>query len=139
MARVSKIRLDKITYTRVLDTFDLVLGKLNKNEIRTFLYSLMSGTERLMVAKRFAAITLIQRGLSDKDIADRLKMTRATINKLKLIMRVKDQGFALSLKKLRRDKMAREINEMLLGLAKGTAEVFLTHRIKPPNDYPKVK
>ena len=137
MARVSRVRLDKITYTQVLNTLDLVLGKLKKDEVRTFLFSLMSGTERLMIAKRFAAITLLQRGFDDRTIAERLKITRATINKLKLIMKVKDQGFALSLKKLNQDKMAKEINQILLGLAKGTAEVFLTHRIKPPDDYPK--
>ena len=137
MARVSRTRLDKITYTQVLDTFDLVLGKLKKDEVRNFLYSLMSGTERLMIAKRFAAITLLQRGLDDRSISERLKITRSTINKLKIIMRAKDRGFALSLHKLNQANTREEINEILLGLAKGSADLFLNWRVKPPNDYPK--
>ena len=129
MTRVSRDKLDKITYNQVLNTFDLVLGKLNKDETRVFLYSLMSGSERLMIAKRFAAITLIQRGLEDKDISGRLKITRSTINKLKIVMRAKDKGFALSLKKLNKDRTAQEINKVLLGMVGG-----VTEHIKTVND-----
>jgi uncharacterized protein YerC len=133
MARVSKSKLDKITYTQVLDTLDFVLGKLKKDEIRTFLYSLMSGPERLMIAKRFAAITLIQQGMPTSEISRKLKITRSTINKLKIIIRAKDKGFSLSLKKLNQEKMAKEIKNILIGIAN---EMGSSSRIKRINKYP---
>ena len=137
MTHVSKRRLNKKTYEHVLDTLDLVLGKLKKDEVRSFLFSLMSGTERLMVAKRFAAITLLQQGRDDKSIAETLKMTRSTVNKLEMIMKIKDKGFLLAFKKIYKEKMAKEINELFLGLGKGAAGVFYNWRVKPPNDYPR--
>ena len=117
MPHISKKKLDKRTYTQVLDALDLLLGKLKKDEVRTFLYSLMSGTERLMVAKRFAAIILIQQGVEDKEISERLKITRATISKLKLIMKVKDQGFELAYKKFKQEKLMKDIKTMIIGIA----------------------
>lgn len=139
MPHLSKKRLDKKTYTQVLDTLDLVLGKLKKEEARTFLFSLMSGTERLMVAKRFVAILLLQQGLDDKTIAESLHMTRATVNKLALIKQLKSQGFDLAFKKINQEKMKQEVREILLGIAKESADVFMNWRIRPPNDYPGAK
>jgi hypothetical protein len=56
-----------------------------------------------------------------------------------MVMQIKNQGFDLAFKKISQEKMKQEVKEILVGLAKETAEVFLTHRIKPPNDYPKRK
>lgn len=120
-----------------MDTLDVVLGKLRREEIRTFLFSLMSGTERLMVAKRFVAVALLYQGLDDKTIAETLNMTRSTVNKLALIAQVKNQGFNLAVKKLRGEKKKQEVKKILLGIAKESADLFLNWRIKPPNDYPR--
>lgn len=137
MPHLSRKRLDKETYRQVLDTLDEALGKLKKEEIRTFLFSLMSGTERLMVAKRFVAVALLYQGLDDKTIAETLNMTRSTVNKLTLIAQVKNQGFNLAVKKLRGEKKKQEAKKILLGIAKESADLFFNWRIKPPNDYPK--
>ena len=136
MARVSRIPLDKAAYRHILDTLDLVLGKLKREEVRSFLFSLLGKNERIMVAKRFTTIVLLKRGFRVKDISESLKMTESTIRKLAMVMHIKNEGFDLAYKKIAQDKMRKEVNKILIGLAKGTAEVFMTHRIKPPNDYP---
>lgn len=118
MTHLSKRQLDNKTKQQILETLDMVLGKLKKDEIRHFLFSLMPQTERIMVAKRFAAIILIQQGLDDATIAETLKMTRSTVNKLEMIMKIKDRGFALALKKIEEDKIAKEARGVLVGLAK---------------------
>ncbi|MBI4091980.1 MAG: hypothetical protein HY427_02140 [Candidatus Levybacteria bacterium] len=137
MARISKHRLDKKTYMQVLDTLDLVLGKMRKNEVREFLFSLLGKNERIMLSKRFAAILLLERELSLGEVSRRLKLTKQTLIRLKRTQKIKNQGFSLAVRKVNQDKMAREINSILLGLAKETAGIFFNWRIKPPNDYPK--
>lgn len=139
MARISSFPLDHKTYKQILDILDLVLGKMKKEEVRAFLFSLLGRNERIMVSKRFAAVLLLSRGMNITEICRKLRLTRQTVLRLKKIKEIKSQGFLLGVKKVNQDRMMKEINTVLLGLAKGTAEVFLTHRIKPPNDYPRVK
>ncbi len=139
MARISKYPLDRKTYTQVLDTLDLVLGKMKKNEVRSFLFSLLGRSERIMLSKRIAAILLLERGLSLRNVSRRLKLTKQTIVRLKKTQKVKGQGFSLAVKKVNQDRMAKEINAILLGIAKGSADIIFNWRIKPPNDYPGAK
>src|SRR3990167_1298273 len=136
MARISRIPLEGDVYRQVLDTFDLVLGKLKKEEVRYFLLSLLGKNERIMLSKRFAAVLLLSQGVSISEISRKLNLTKQTVIRLSLTKQVKTQGFDLAIKKVNRDKMAREINSILLGLVKESADLFLNWRIKPPNDYP---
>ena len=117
MARVSKIRLDYKTYTQILDTLDMVLGKMKKEEVRAFLFSLFGGNERTMVSKRFAAILLLNRGMKVTDIALTLKLTRQTIYRLARTQELKSKGFQHALKKVNQDKMNKSIKKILIGFA----------------------
>ena len=137
MARVSKIPLDYKIYERVLDTLDLVLGKMKKEEVRTFLFSLLGKNERIMLAKRFMAVLLLNQGVSISEISRSLKLTRQTVIRLNKTKELKSQGFLLAVNKVKKDKMAKEINAVLIGITKETAGIFLNWRIKTPNDYPK--
>ena len=139
MARLSNTPLDNKTYRQILDTLDLVLGKLKKEEVRHFLFSLLGKNERIMVAKRFTAILLLKQGLRMTDISKALKLTIGTVRRLNMTMQIKNEGFDLAFKKISREKMKQEVRDILLGLGKGAAEVFLNWRVKPPNDYPYKK
>src|SRR3989344_4884661 len=114
MARVSKHRLDKKTYIQVLDTLDLVLGKMKKDEVRAFLFSLLGKNERIMVSKRFAAIVLLERGLGLTEVSKILKLTKQTLVRLKRTQKIKNQGFNLAIAKVKKDRMAKEISSILL-------------------------
>lgn len=137
MARLSNTPLDKKTYRQILDTLDLVLGKLKREEVRQFLFSLLGKSERIMVAKRFTAILLLKQGLRMTDIARALKLTIGTVRRLNMTMQIKNEGFDLAFRKVSQEKMKEEIKQILLGLGKETAGVFMNWRIKPPNDYPR--
>lgn len=110
---------------------------MKKEEVRSFLFSLLGKNERVMLSKRFAAVLLLSQGVNISEISKKLNLTKQTVIRLSLTKRVKTQGFDLAIKKVNRDKMAKEINAILLGLAKETANIFFNWRIKPPNDYPR--
>ena len=130
MPHLSKRQLDDKTKHQILETLDLVLGKLKKDEMRMFLFSLLSRTEKLMVAKRLAVIILLQQGVEDSAIAETLKITRSTVNKLEMVMKIKDEGFALALKKIEEDKLAKEFKNILVRLAKYSVRAAGGH-VKP--------
>lgn len=137
MARLSNVPLEKKTYRQILDTLDLVLGKLKREEVRQFLFSLLGKNERIMVAKRFTAILLLKQGLKITDIAKALKLTIGTVRRLHMTMQIKSEGFELAFKKMSQENMKEEAKQILLGLGKEAADVFMNWRIEPPNDYPK--
>lgn len=137
MARISKKQLDSKSYREVLGTLDLVLGKLRKEEVRFFLFSLLGKNERIMVAKRFTAILLLKQGMRISKVASLLNMTKNTVSKLNMVMQIKNQGFDLAFKKMNQEKMKQEIKQIMVGLGKEAADVFMNWRIKPPNDYPR--
>lgn len=137
MARVSKQPLSPTEYRQLLDTLDIALEGLKKDEVRAFLFSLLGKDERVMVAKRFAAIILLKDGYRAKDIASSLKMTEATIRKLYMVLMIKGEGFNLGVKKVNQAKLKQEVKQALTGLAKETAKGVLMWRIKAPNDFPK--
>jgi hypothetical protein len=110
---------------------------MKKDEVRSFMFSLLGKNERIMVSKRFAAILLLRKGVAVSEVSRRLKLTQQTINRLQLTNELKGAGFNLAIKKVNQDKIAKEINILLKGLAKGSAEILLTHRVKLSNDYPR--
>lgn len=137
MARISKYPLDNKTYKQVLDTLDLVLGRMKKDEVRAFLFSLLGRNERIMLSKRFTAILLLSHGMNASEVSRKLNLTRQTVIRLNKTRGLKSRGFLLAVRKINQDRIAKEINVILLGIAKETAGVFFNWRIKPPNDYPK--
>lgn len=136
MARISSIPLDDKTYRRILDSLDGALAKLKKEEVRFFLFSLLGKNERIMVAKRFCAVLLLKQGYKMSDIERVLKITRPTLIKLSLVMQVKNQGFDIVYKKIGNQQMKEEVREILNSLVKGSAEMLLKYKIKPPLDLP---
>ncbi|HVF68998.1 MAG TPA: Trp family transcriptional regulator, partial [Xanthomonadales bacterium] len=79
MPHVSKNKLDKKTEDNLIQTLELVLSKLTKDaEIKGFLLSLLSPTERLMLAKRLAIAMLLKENLPATHIAHTLHVTRDT-------------------------------------------------------------
>lgn len=139
MARISKNPLDDKTYRQILNTLDFVLGKSKKDEVRHVLFSLLGRSERIMVTKRFTATLLLKQGYRTSEIARLLKMTEATVRKLNKVRSIKNKGFDLAFEKIKGEKIANEVREILAVLVKNSAELFLKYKVKPPNDNPKVK
>jgi len=118
MPHVSKIEIDPKTRKEIQQTFETVLAKLNKKEVHEFLFSILSTTERTMLAKRLAIITLLQEGVDDSDISKALGVTRVTVERMKLFLNLHPKGFEIARKKINEDKLMQEMKKALIGFAK---------------------
>ena len=102
-----------------METLESILAKVSqKEEMRAFLLFILTPTERLMLAKRLAAIFLLRDGIPQDKIAEALKMTQATVSKLQLITQARGEGFEIAYKKLLREENIKDFKKLLLNLTK---------------------
>lgn len=119
MPHVSRHKLDKKTQEELVRNLRIVFTKINKDEeMTTFFLSLLSETEQIMLAKRLAVIVLLQENIPESRIADILHITRATVEKLRLFLETRGEGFKIALKKLEEEKRLKEFKELLIKLAR---------------------
>ena len=131
MPHISRNRLDKQAETHLTNTLDLVLTNLTKREeMKGFLLSFLTPTERLMLAKRLAIFILIREGLSESDIAQTLHVTRVTVSRMQLFLEARGQGYEFAMKVLDNEKTIVQTKEILLKLA-GYAVRAAGGRVKP--------
>lgn len=115
MPHVSKIKLDKKTEVKIIKTLEFVLAKINhEEEMKGFILSLMTPTERIMLAKRLAIIILLREGLPEYRIANTLHVTRITVSRMQLFLEARGQGFEFALQKLKHEKTLQEIKKVLI-------------------------
>ena len=118
MTQISKIPLDKKTEIKILQNLELILAKLGKREeMGDFLFSLLTRTEKLMLAKRLAIVILLKEGISQTTISSVLKVTRATVSRIQLIDEARGSGFTAAFKKHLHEENTKEIRESLLKIA----------------------
>ena len=98
----------------MLDNLEIVLAKLSKQQMDTFLLSLFSDTERLMFGKRLAMAIMIKEGLKDAQISQTLRVTRVTITRMRAFLKSRGQGYNLALQKLSEEKPYKEFRKFLL-------------------------
>ena len=118
MPHVSKIKLNKQAEEKLINSLETVFTKISKkDEMSAFLLSLMTHTEKLMLAKRLAVIILLKEGLSQTDIANSLHLTRDTVFKLSLLFETKQEGYDIALRILKEEKMLSDFKDILMKLA----------------------
>lgn len=119
MPHVSKHKLEPKREKQLLQSLEIVLSNISrKPEMNTFLYSLFSYTERLMLAKRLGIVLLLKEGFSETEIASALNVTRQTVYRIKQSSEFKNNGYELALKALKKDKQVNELKKMLIDLAR---------------------
>lgn len=118
MPQVSNTPLDKGVEKQLLANLETVLGRLSKEDMNTFLFSFLSKTERLMLAKRLAVAILLKEGLTKTEISRSLKVTIATISKMELFLESRGSGYQLAINKLGEEKTVKEFKKFLIQLAK---------------------
>ncbi len=132
MPHVSRNRLDRKLEKQLIDTLDLVVSKLTKREeVKVFLLSLLTPTERIMLAKRLAIIILTKEGLSETQISQTLHVTRVTVSRMQLFLEARGEGYEFALKILDNEKTVEEAKSLLLKLASYAARAA-GGRIKTP-------
>lgn len=121
MTHISRKKLDPEVNKYVLESLTFILKETNtKEEVEKFLSSAISETERLMIAKRVAAAFLLRHNIESEKISETLKLTPATVARLKLWVQTHQEGFDLvfnKLEKQRRKQMAKAILYKLLNYA----------------------
>lgn len=117
MPHVSKYPLYHKAEEKIVDNLNQIFSSINRNEeMVSFLDSLLTHTEKIMLGKRMAMIVLIQEGLKDSEISKILHTTEPTVAKLRLFYEVRGQGFKIALKKLDEQKRLKAFKDTLLEL-----------------------
>lgn len=131
MPHISRIKLNKKLEQELIETLELVLIKLTRaEEMKGFLLSLLTPTERLMLAKRLAIIILLKEKLPESHIADALHVTRGTVARMQLFLEARGQGYEVAMHVLQNEKLMQDLKEVLIKLAGYTIRAA-GGRVKP--------
>lgn len=119
MPHLSKGRLTQKLQAELLQTFKTVLRRIKTDsEAEFFLSSLLSETERMMLAKRLAIVVLLEENVPETTIAEILRVTRETVNRIGLLSQIKGEGYKIALRKLNEEKALSTFKKFLLSLAR---------------------
>ncbi len=101
MTQVSKRYMHKQVEERILNLFWNSFSTLStKEKVITFLESLLSPTEKIMLSKRLAIAFMLLKGYSYPVINERLKVSDATIWNIKLNLSHKGKGYQEAIKQI---------------------------------------
>jgi len=121
MPHVSKRLIDSKIKKDTLDSFTFLVKDLNNvPDTDKFLSSILSETERLMIAKRITAAFLLRHNIESLKIQNLLKLTPATVFRLKLWIQTHQEGFDVifnKLEKQRRNGLTKDILYKILDYA----------------------
>ncbi|MCX6705341.1 MAG: Trp family transcriptional regulator [Candidatus Woesebacteria bacterium] len=121
MPHVSKRIIDSKIKRNALGSFTLLIKDLNNvSDTEKFLSSVLSETERLMIAKRITAAFLLRHNIESQKIQNLLKLTPGTVFRLKLWIQTHQEGFDVifdKMEKQRRSELTKEILYRILDYA----------------------
>ena len=125
MTQISKRKLDSETYKYTIESLTHILKQINSYpEMDEFLNSALSDTERLMISKRITVAFLLKHGVEEATISKIIKVTPATISRLKLWIKIRQKGFDIVFEKLEKERkvsMAKDLLYKLLNYALNAA------------------
>ena len=119
MPHVSKRKLNKIDEKELIQSLNLVMAKISgSSEMETFLESLLTKTEQIMLAKRLAIVILLKEEIPQANIANALKVTQATVSRMQLFLEARGNvGYDIALGKLENEKILKDFKILLVKIA----------------------
>jgi len=102
MARVSKNNSSKETEVLLIDQMTEVIGRISQTQATGFIFEFLGKEEKIMLAKRLAAITMIHEGGSSYAISNILHISPSTV--VKLYDRYNRGDFSNTIKALTKNK-----------------------------------
>ncbi len=119
MPQVSRNKLEPQEEKDLVESLNLVLSSISKREeMLRFLSSLLTDTEKLMLAKRLAIIVLLKEGLKDSEISKSLNVTEMTVLKFKYFYEARaSEGYDIALNKIKNDKFLQGAKRLIIALA----------------------
>lgn len=119
MPHLSRFKLSKRAEEEIVKNLEIVLTKLSKeDDMKEFLLSLLTPTERVMLAKRLSMVVLIKEGVPESHIASTLHVTRETVSRMQLFLEARGKGYDSAFNKLKNDKLLKEFRTFLIDLVK---------------------
>lgn len=89
MSQISRRYLNPKVEQQIFETFVESFTSLSSSQKATdFLYDLLSPVEQIMLGKRLAIAYMLLKGYSQRDIADTLKVSQPTVNKVNASLKV---------------------------------------------------
>lgn len=114
MTQVSRNPLGKETNNEIQATLWWLLARLNSDlDIRNFLDGLLTKTEKIMLAKRLSIAFLINKGYAYRDICDVLKVSIATVCRIKEMMEKNNGDYEIFIKKLEKREELKKFSEQV--------------------------
>lgn len=119
MPHVSRKFLPKKAEIELINSLKVVIKRTNKSgDVEKLILSLLTKTERLMIAKRLAIVVLLKEGLEEQDVADALHVTRETVERIKLLSELRGEGYEVAIRKLKDEKVYEHFKKALISLAR---------------------
>lgn len=115
MPHVSKKKLPDETLQQIIDTFLFVITDIkDKQTMESFLNSILSKTEKTMLAKRLAMVFLLSENIEETKIAQTLNVTQSTVSIMKLRLETKWAGYQQAITKIKKQKALEELKILSL-------------------------
>ena len=119
--QISARKLNKNIERQIFAILYQVISDLkSQEEVTTVIEDLLSGTEKLAVAKRLAIATFLDKGRSYENIRENLKVSSATIASVQAMMG--SQGFQLALRKVKAEEWADQWSDKISNLFKSVVK-----------------
>src|SRR3989344_6193036 len=130
MPHVSRIKLPNKEKGEIITLFNSVMTEIkDSTQMDSFLNTILTPTEKLMLAKRLAVVVLIERGFNDSEISSALNITRMTISKIRYHYQLHQEGYAIALNKTNSLTMKKELKSLLESFLKYAVSAGLGGRI----------
>lgn len=114
MVQLSKQDVDQKILKRITEIFlESILRLKNKKDATEFLETLLTRTEQLMLAKRFAIAVLLAKGYDYESIKHVLKVSQGTISSVKEDVVNSEEGYRKSIKRILKEEKIRKIFEVI--------------------------
>ncbi len=117
MTHVSRYKHSEEVEKDLVKSFNFVLANITTPyDMRTFLDSVLTETEKTMLSKRLAIFILLEEKFSDTQIAQMLHVTRITVSKMRYFHESHGKELSVVLKKLEKQKTLEAFRKLLASL-----------------------
>lgn len=125
MPHVSRKKVKKEILNKILDFLVLALTEIKEEkEMRLFLDSFFTSTEKVMLTKRLGVVYLLQQNVSKEKIATILSIGRPTIERMELWLNAEGEGYEIAMSILKKSARIDEFKQVFADILKKMAHPY---------------
>ena len=125
MPHVSRKKVDKKVLNEILDFLVIVLTGVNEEkEMRKLLDAFLTPTEKIMLAKRLGVAYMLKEKIPFDEISGTLSVTRPTVDKIRIWLKIEESGYELALRVLRKTKNLEAFKQIFKDVLKKMAKPY---------------